>query len=232
MSRSIEKNIVLLIMTSGRQKYLEETMNSFDLNIGMQSISRVVVNNDSGNSKFTEWLDFNFYDSELVSSIKPSGFGGAIRNAWDYLKKTKQPNDRYIFHLEEDFTFNEIISLEDMAKELVDYRAQIALKRQPWNEAEKRVGGFMELNPTAYKQLGHSVEHREFFTTNPSLYRYDLVNFGWPEDPYSEGKFWLKLKTYGLPWGVLGDDIKSAYYMGHRELCTHIGYERGYGFGY
>lgn len=233
MSKSIERSTVLLIMTSGRKKYLEETMDSFDLNVGMQSISRVVINDDSGNEDFTQWLHDTFWDAEIISSGKPSGFGGAIRRAWKYLKETKQPEDKYIFHLEEDFTFNEIISIEDMKKDMADSVVQSALKRQPWNQAEIEAGGVMELNPSAYKQQGNNFHHRLFFTTNPSLYRYDLVNGGWPQDPYSEGKFWHGILSEGLPYNNLNPDLlQCIYYRGYKELVTHIGVDRANGFGY
>lgn len=226
-----DNDIILLIMTCGRKEYLERTMDSFDEMVGMQKIARVIVHDDSGISEFTDYLLETFAHAEIVSTKQPSGFGGAIRNAWNYIQETKQYGERYVFHLEEDFTFNELIDLADIRGHLSAYRAQIALKRQPWSMEEIVAGGFMELNPSAYKVMGNIIEHREFFTTNPCLYSVALTSLGWPEDPYSEGKFWHRIKNEGIPYGVRGDDVKCCYYT-NRELVTHIGESRGNGFGY
>lgn len=172
------------------------------------------------------------------------GFGGAIAHAW----KTVVLNSpaTHLFHLEDDFTFNRDVDLDDIAYVLDTHRylAQMALRRQPWNDAEKAAGGVVELIPTAFSdqstfrpkegaavgfdpQLLMWLEHREFWTTNPSLIRVEhILNNPWPNVPQSEGRYTLALKDYD-------PDLRFGYW-GHRdsgEWVHHIGDQR-VGTGY
>jgi hypothetical protein len=107
---------------------------------------------------------------------------------------------------------------------------QLALRRQPWNPEEQAAGGIVEQHPDDYTERewrGHRwLAHRRFFTTNPSLYRTDLIRTEeWPDVEHSEGMF-----THQL----LADPLVSFGFWGARdsgEWCTHIGHQR-VGTGY
>jgi len=107
--------------------------------------------------------------------------------------------------------------------------AQMALKRQPWNDIEKHAGGIVESNPTAYSEWTDGpfewLEHDLFFTTNAFLIRRTLVEeYEWPLGPRSEGMFSHRLMADGWRFAFWG--AKSS-----PPLLTHIG-ETRVGFGY
>jgi hypothetical protein len=139
-----------------------------------------------------------------------------------------------VFHLEQDFTFNYPVDLTWMAETLDNHPhlAQLALLRQPWNPLEVAAGGIVEMCPDGYTQaVGHRgaawLEHRMYFTTNPSMYRRALMEVGWPEGQESEGRFGLRLFGCGFG-GIPGPDVRCGYW-GTRAggpWVHHIGDER------
>lgn len=229
--------IVLLILTDGRLEYLERTIASARENL-RGPISRTVIHDDSGITAYGDHLRSAFPDFEVYSTGRRSGFGGAIRSAWSYLARTAEADEaRFVFHLEDDFTFNRPVPLAELAF-VLDHRpelVQLALRRQPWNETERAAGGIVESNPAAYEErrtgpmfrpMFQWLEHRLFFTTNPSLYRRSLTWRGWPEGAHSEGRFGIELLNEN-PDAVFG-------FWGARdsgEWVTHIGDVRA-GTGY
>lgn len=159
------------------------------------------------------------------------GFAGAIAAGWEAILQT---GCDFVFHLEDDFTFNAPVPLESMGQVLKvrPHIAQVALKRQPWSEEERAAGGVIEAHPDDFSSARAPVgigaylyytEHRRFFTTNPSLYRASLCEQGWPQEPESEGKFTARL---------LGQGYRFAYWGGKADppVCEHIGQRAGVGY--
>lgn len=221
--------ITLLIMTDGRAQYLEETLASAQQNL-KGPVSRLLIHDDSGASRFGMWLKAKYgNDYEIFSTGYRSGFGGAIISAWKQLQIDDNP---WVFHLEDDFVFQEEIDLEKMISvmEKNPHLVQMALKRQPCNQKEWEAGGLIELNPYSYHEHtdgdSYWLEHRNFFTTNPSLYRKSLTQLGWPVGNNSEGNFGI---------GVFSKDntLKSGYWGAKFDSpkCIHIGdYRNGAGY--
>lgn len=155
------------------------------------------------------------------------GFAGAIQAGWNEVLKT---SCRYVFHVESDFVFNEAPDLETMQAILDDcpWLAQVALKRQPWNEREKAAGGIVEADADDFfeKRAGDRLwtEHLRFFTTNPSLYPRAIVERGWPQVPNSEGVFTHQLLADGLHFAFFGGKFDPP-------RVEHIGRARA-GVGY
>jgi hypothetical protein len=109
--------------------------------------------------------------------------------------------------------------------------SQLALRRQPWNAAERRAGGVVEQHPQDYEdrvsgaRRYHWLEHRRFWTTNPSLIprrTFDLLN--WPAVNQSEGWFSEQVRQAGMTFGYWGARASG-------EWVNHIGHERT-GTGY
>jgi hypothetical protein len=128
-----------------------------------------------------------------------------------------------VFHLEDDFTFNRPVDLGAMAASSIENPnlVQLALRRQPWNDEERAAGGIVEQHPDDYdrplRPHGHEwLEHRRFFTTNPSLYRRSLCALGWPDVEQSEGHFTHQLTRPRRALRVLGPRHSG-------EWVTHIG---------
>ncbi len=115
--------------------------------------------------------------------------------------------------------------------------AQLALRRQPWNDEERAAGGIVEQHPDDFVEVdgGHGsvwLEHRRFLTTNPCLYRRELMDVDWPEGPNSEGMFTHRLLERGFS-GAPASQLRFGYW-GSRdsgEAVEHIGHVRA-GTGY
>jgi hypothetical protein len=115
---------------------------------------------------------------------------------------------------------------------------QMALRRQPWNAAERAAGGVVEQHPEAYTERRDKagnvwLEHRLFWTTNPHLFRRSLCRMGWPNVPRSEGEWSHYLLRQGTWDGVAGDDVAFGYW-GARDSgpwIEHVGHRR-VGTGY
>lgn len=214
-------------MTDGRRKYLETTLSYVNLLEG--PITNRIIHDDSGDKKFARWLDSKYWDDyTIIHTGRRSGFGGAIQSAWSHLQVSE---NNWVFHLEDDFVINQPIDLNEMMyvmnahPELI----QIALKRQPWNEQEKEAGDLIKAYQPGFTEktdgMNTWVEHRKFFTTNPSLYRKSLIGVGWPDGNHSEGMFGQKL--------LQDDSVKFAYWgeLDSKPKVTHIGdYRNGAGY--
>ena len=106
----------------------------------------------------------------------------------------------------------------------------MALLRQPWNDAEIAAGGVLELNPDGYTPYAglnrnqdtvHWLEQDRFFTTNPSLFRRELIEmFEWPAGSESEGRFSIEVTRAGFNfayWGEMGDGPAVHHIGKHRQ---------------
>lgn len=218
-------------MTDGRKDCITQTIPSLLANLRGE-LGLLMIHDDSADSDYQDWLKEAFPDWVLLSGSRRIGFGGAIERAWHTLDTVASDDHRYVWHAEDDFTYNRPVDLESMARVLDEapYLAQMALRRQPWNEEEKKAGGIIERFPKEefpeYRDHRGSVwlEHRRWFTTNPSLIPRSLIAKGWPNVPQSEGMFTIDLVNQGRRFGYWG-----AYDSG--EWVTHIGNER-IGTGY
>lgn len=149
------------------------------------------------------------------------GFGGAIQAGWHHLSMRLReaalagqelPFD-YVFHLEEDWCFLDTIDVRWLAGILTQGEiAQAALLRGPVNDQERAAGGLVEAWPKEYAEGGAItsegavpfLQHRLFFTTNPSLYRTSLMLLGWPGGPASEQHFTRALVGMGYSFAFYG----------------------------
>lgn len=223
--------ITLLVMTDGRKRYIKETIAAADSPVRLFGpVSRRLIHDDSGDESYARWLHREYGDRwDIYSTGRRSGFGGAIISAWEQLQNY---NNEWVFHLEDDFIIQELIPLSEITT-IMDrnpHIVQMALRRQPWNDSEKAAGGIIEQDPDSYVERDNGLytwlEHRKFFTTNPSLYRKSLTEeYSWPVGVNSEGKFGIELFS--------NSELRSAYW-GSRESkpkCFHIGdYRNGAGY--
>jgi hypothetical protein len=216
----------ILIITDGRTNELRRTIASLHENVTGEIVERWIYD-DSGDRRVREAIAKNYHEFTLINhpSGERQGFAGAIRTAWDALRSESIAD--YIFHVEQDFTFNRPVDLGDLQNILAKRPnlAQIALLRQAWNPDEIEAGGLLQLRPDEYvSHLDRDgrcwLEHDLFFTTNPSLYRRSLIDmFDWPAGPESEGRFGLKLREHGFRFAYWGarDDGPAVHHIGaHR----------------
>ena len=233
--------IVATILTNGRIELLDRTVASFNDKLrAADRVTRRVMWDDSGSDEVYHYLRLAYGPAGWLVVRGPEGaqgFGGAIRSAWAWLDAhTSEP---YVMWIEDDFVFEKVVPVDAMTAILDAYPhiAQMALKRQPWNSVEIEAGGVVDVDPDAYTEHSKGdhrwLEQRSFWTTNPSIFRRDLLAVGWPDDPESEGRFTHQLLGEGLPSGVPGHDVRFGYWgsRGSTPAVTHIGLERT-GFGY
>lgn len=224
-------HLTLMVITDGRWDCLEPTMQAmFDQGIMADGVfDHWMVVNDSLDSHYGELIDSIYaFDQHLTNDGAKWGFGGAIQAGWSALPDETE----FVFHLEDDFVVQRHFDVEELANVLIHnpHLIQLALKRQPWNAIEKAAGGIVECWPDAYREMSDGkgncwLEHRLFFTTNPSLYRRDLTNLGWPSGAQSEGRFTQR---------VLRDLQAQFAFWGERSdppWVHHIG-ENRVGVGY
>lgn len=224
--------IAVLLMTDGRGHLLERTVRAFEAHTAAAPVSERWVHDDSGDPEYARWLREHLPEWRIVSTPGRSGFGGAVRNAWEQLRRASRAP--FVFHLEDDFVLTRPVDLTRMAWVLDRHPhvVQLALRRQPWNDHERAAGGIVEQHPDSYAEVvdEHTasvwLEHRLFFTPNPSLYRRTLLlDTDWPSGRQSEGRYSHQL---------LGDESLRFAFWGSRESgewCEHIGTER-VGLGY
>lgn len=224
---------VLLVMSDGRREYLEPCVASAVECLDLASVAHRVIHDDSGSVRFGAWLRERYPDWHVITTVRRSGFAGAIRSAWAAIESLDEAIE-HVVHLEGDFTFNRPVPLGDML-DVLDahpHLAQVALRRQPWNEAERQAGGIVELHPHEYADRvdgldRHWLEHRLFFTTNPSVYRRSLLDAEWPDGERSEARFTEQLLMDGTP-EVPGPEVRFAYWGRRTDgpWVTHIGEHR------
>lgn len=220
-------NVTLVVFTDGRRDCLEQTLASASENLSGVEFSHRVMVNDSLNAEYAEWLLDTYHDFEHIRHTEKKGFCGAIQSAW----RSLTPDTQYVFHLEDDFIFNRPVPLHDMIA-VLDANpnlVQIALRRQAWSADEVLAGGVVEMWPEEYagtgSNFGNWLEHRLFFTTNPSIYPVHITTAGWPDAPACEQKF---------TDSVLEDPDACFAYWGKRTddpWVRHIGNVRA-GEGY
>lgn len=214
--------MILLVMTDGRDDCLDETLHSVDRQLGGPFTHRV-INDDTGDPTHATALGARYPGYEVLSGTRRRGFGGAIQYAWDQIKSRIES---HVFHLEDDFTFNEPVDVRAMAYVLDanPQLTQMALQRQPWNVDEITSGHIIDPADCTERNTGGFVwlEHREFFTTNPCVYRRTLCEKGWPDGNESEDQFGIAL---------FQDPMKTSGYWSNKPLVSHIGAHRA-GIGY
>ncbi len=205
--------IVQVIVTNGRRDCIAQAVASAAEHL-RGPISRRVIVDDSGSIDYQAWLRHAYPDHDLITTGGQTGFDGAYRMVWETVLRSGQP---WAFLIEEDFTFERDVDLLAMAAAM-DQRphlVQMALRRQAWARSEKAVGGIIEKNPVAYSDhssaAGDWLEHREFVTTNPALWRRTLIaEFPWPTGTGSEIKFARTLfrnpDAAAGYWGARTDD--------------------------
>lgn len=200
----MSEGVALLLISDGRHDYLEQTLASAER--CLPAVDALIHVDDT--------------EHEL-------GFAGAIQAGWDTVPET---GCGWVFHLEADFIFNAPVPLEQMIATVRrdPNLAQMALKRQPWNDREVAAGGLCEADPDEYTEHWRTLDgtletwttNRRSFTTNPCVYRASICERGWPQIKHSEGNFTHELmKDPAIRFGLWGLKFGPPW-------VTHIGDQR------
>lgn len=220
--------IALIVFTDGRVHCLDRTLRSLSEHL-TGSIGRWIVIDDSADWATKSALQLALGDTwELHHAPQRRGFAGTIGYAWDL---AADMDIDYVAHWEDDFVLTEPVNLDHLTAVLDQEPRldQMALLRQSWNRVERAAGGIIQAHPENFTEVrAHDavwIEHRSFFTTNPSVYHRELCELGWPQVAQSEGIFTHQRLT--------DPERKFAFWgpLGHGPYVKHIGRER-VGTGY
>lgn len=212
---------VAIVMRSGgtlaawpdRREYLRRSLASIDRHVDHHPIAARVLFSDWPAAIAEEVRSIaeahGFY---VVGGGHNRGFTAAMRGVWTYLA-TREWSYDYAFLTEDDFELERDVDLRPMMAAL---RAdpglvQMALLRDACYPAEREAGGILGHPVDEFVVAGADaspwLEHRRFFTLNPSLVRRSLFARPWPIAPHSEAVFGRQLfaadpRTRAGLWGV------------------------------
>lgn len=238
---------VLVVITDGRRNYMVQTMASAAVairdKVGNPLSMQGIIINDSGDPEYADWLDVTYPSFWSFHHDQRQGMAKTVAEGW--ARAGEIQDMEYVFHLEEDFLFNEpvivphLIDLLEREKDL----AQVVLQRQPWNPEEVARGSIFDsdeyvqhagqwpIDPdkvceTLQERVNNErtawwVEHNRIFSLNPCLIPRRVIEIGWPAGNEAEmTKNVVEEVGYRMAfWGVKDE-----------QAVTHIGHERAQGW--
>lgn len=215
------------VLTDGRKEYIEECLPAW-IDWLDNSIHKKFIIDDSGDKEYRLWLSKTFPSFNIVPvSRERSGYSAAMSTV---LTTARLSKNNYCLHIEDDFVLkrkfdiNASISILNSNNQL----SQISFMREPWYHNEIESGGLIEAierdNLDAVFQQKNTngydwIEHRSYWTCNPSIFPRWLCSFRWPSGDWSESRFSRKIFNSGRTAGVLG-------LRGDRPYVEHIGRRR------
>lgn len=197
------------VITDGRIDYLAETLRSAATML--PEPHRRIIIDDSGEPDCRAWIRTNYPDFEFHGHHRRLGLAATVRDLWDRV------DTDYLFHLEDDFTFNRPVPIRQLA-EASNYGqiAQVCLIRQPWSPPERERGTIL---PDDIREHGELLIHDKLFSLNPCLIPRTVVELGWDDD-----------NEAGFTRTLLAAGYRFAYWGRGDPWVTHIG-ERSSLFG-
>lgn len=193
--------VAVIVRTGGeaavadeRIGYLERSLASLDERISGNVIRKVIYSD--WDDEFRPRLDaiasrYGFY----VVGSGHHGYTGAVRLLWAYIgKRVAEP---FVFLTEDDFEYLRPFDVDDLTETLRRHSPlrQLALLREPAYPREREPGdhilGWPRDSFDARDQEGPTarLEHRLFWTMNPSVFPKDVTRTPWPMTKSSERAF-------------------------------------------
>ncbi|MEO7665519.1 MAG: hypothetical protein ABIU97_00620 [Dehalococcoidia bacterium] len=218
--------VTLVVHTGGepanwdeRSSYLQRSLASLSEMVSGPIIQRVIYS-DWGEDRATELQaigePFGFY---VVGPKEHQGYTGSMRAMWIYL--ARRAKGTLIFRVEDDFTYDRAVDLDAMSATLREhpYLAQLALLRGPAYPREFELGGILGWPEASFEQVGldgtQHLEHRNFWTNNPALFRRSLALTPWPNGHSSERLFGdALLRDEATRFGLWGDGSNWISHIG------------------
>lgn len=213
-----------------RRAYLERALASLATHLRGPVVQRVV---------YDCWGDATIRD-ELSAIAVPHGFyvvgpdarpdyTAGRRALWRYLER--RATGTYVFGTEDDFELLRDVDTVPMIEALATrpYLAQMALLRDAFYERERARPGILGWPRESFDEAGSVdgarwLEHRNFWTANPSLFRRSLTRIAWPRGDSSERLFGDAL--------FRDPRARSAFWGQGEEWVRHIGTVRAADAGY
>lgn len=207
-----------------RRAYLERSLRSLSERVTGPIVQRVVYD-CWGDAAIREELaaiavPLGFY---VVGPTEPVDFTTGMQQMWKYLGR--RAVGEFVFQTEDDFTYDRDVDLTELITALRSDPGlvQMALLRDAYYRDEQETGGILGWPEPAFTRRERWLEHRLFFTLNPSLFRKTLTDSPWPSGVHTETIFGKR---------VLADPKRrSAFWGGGEQWVSHIGAVRA-GTGY
>lgn len=233
-----------MVTTHGNAPHLEAAIEAFAEHVRPHPVDLVCVADGPG--RLPPVHPWRRHDGtwKIVQHGEQLGFCQTLLTAWT---AAWEIGVDYVFWLENDFVIERDLDLRELAHVLAatPTLAQMALMRDAVNAEEKAAGGLYESRPGQYTSrtvwfdrfdgdpgdlaTKHALyerpwlEHRAYFTTNPSLMsrEFMLMNLAHYEGGECEGKFGIDLVSRGYRFGVWGNG---------EPWCRHVGERDGIGY--
>jgi hypothetical protein len=194
------RSVTVIVHTGGepetwkeRSGYLRKSLASLVKQVSGPITQRVIYS-DWGDQRLDDLRaigePFGFY---VAGPSEHLGYTGSMKAMWRYL--AKRAKGVYVFQAEDDFLFLKPVDLRAMILALEEnpQLAQLALLRQAAYPREFENGGILGWPETEFTSAGSNgrthLEHRLFWTQNPSLYRRTVTATPWPSGRSSERLF-------------------------------------------
>jgi len=157
-------NVALVVITDGRRELVSQAIASLDEAIPFVDYRLIV--DDSGDENYGNWLEEQYDSWAILHHPERQGCSAAVRTAWASVASFD-----YVWHAEDDFTYNEPVDLERMMGILqsTPYLSQLALKRQPHGPVEGAAGDLMAVEPDRWCDHEDFCHTDTIFTFNPCL---------------------------------------------------------------
>jgi hypothetical protein len=225
--------ITLIVTTDGRAEYLAQTLASIDRHLHGPITERIIWDDSGDLERLAGGGTVAGHRTRLKEAYGDRyeiawpgedrvGYMAAHAAMWERLAHADTP---YVAQWEDDFLLTRDVDLADMVA-ILDQRpqlAQVALLRAPYYDVERQrphdrilgvwpKAGFRERRAGTLRWM----EHRYFFTCNPSVYRRGLCSIGWPQEDSSE-------RILG---NILARRRQHFAFLGHRgdpPALEHIG---------
>lgn len=231
--RSAEASVTVIVHTGGaeaswpeRSAYLRRSLASLNERVSGPIIQRVIYSDwdDRHRAELDEIArEHGFY----IAGDGHHGYTGSMQRMWKYLGRRAQ--GEYVFATEDDFVYPRPVDLRPMIAALQDepHLAQIALLRDAFYQDERETGGILGWPEPAFTRIGQNgtsrLEHRLFWTANPSIFSRSITATPWPTGKHSETLFGQAL--------LKDERTRFAFWGSGEEWTKHIGAVRA-GTGY
>lgn len=223
--RGAQNTVSVILRTGGdpdtwdvRSGYLRASVASLAERVHGDIVQRVV---------YSDWGDDRRADVEAIAAehgfyVVGSGHHGytaSVQRLWRYIQ-TRARGD-LIFLTEDDFVFDRDVDLDDLAGPIIrdPYLRQMALLRQPVFARE--ASGILGWDPDDFRAVDGHMEHRLFWTMNPSLFRRTIADVEWPSRSSSERAFGdIILRDPKARVGIWGDGSTWVTHIGEVRSTT------------
>jgi glycosyltransferase involved in cell wall biosynthesis len=203
----------VLVGTYRGRTHVSDCLRSLERHV--RGVDDLIFIDDSGDAEIGQWLAT--YGSVRV--VGRRGYNAAMKAACEAASGVEA------FWLEEDFVFTAPVDLGYLSELLYHrpYLAQVALLRGPHFPVEHEHGGLIEalqVKGHEFRRVGPLLEHTATFTCNPSAWRAEVWNQGWPDGKWSEDRKQKALLNQGYRFAFLGD----------QKMVEHSGIRSGFGY--